>query len=191
MRFSAGLGGRNRVPAALAAGVLALGVAGCSGAAAGPGTGPTLTPSSATPSGAVPVNPVAPTAGGSPSQPQVIEQTAKSAVLLLPSKNIGCSMDTDVVRCDIAEKSWTPPPKPATCEWDYGFGAILTGKGPAQLSCTSDSVLGATPETITLEYGHALRVGRFRCTSQPTGVDCRDLKSAHGFTLARGSYQLF
>ena len=37
-----------------------------------------------------------------------------------PSGNIGCFIDVDYVRCDIAQRSWTPPARPADCEFDYG-----------------------------------------------------------------------
>ena len=42
-----------------------------------------------------------------------------------PSSNIGCYLKADYVRCDIDERNWKPPPRPADCEWDYGQGIKL------------------------------------------------------------------
>ncbi|MGZ8749063.1 MAG: hypothetical protein ACXWZ2_19220, partial [Mycobacterium sp.] len=32
-----------------------------------------------------------------------------------PSGTIGCYIDPSKVRCDIQERDWAPPPKPASC----------------------------------------------------------------------------
>src|SRR5918998_6452226 len=42
-----------------------------------------------------------------------------------PSGNVGCFIDPAYVRCDIAEAGWSPPPRPADCEFDYGQGIAL------------------------------------------------------------------
>ena len=59
-----------------------------------------------------------------------------------PSGNIGCYLDTDTVRCDIAERDWTPPPRPASCPdaVDFGQGVTLSVGRSATFVC-------AAPET--------------------------------------------
>ena len=49
-----------------------------------------------------------------------------------PSGNIACvitsSGDSELVergvRCDIDKRDWSPPPRPAGCELDYGHGVV-------------------------------------------------------------------
>ena len=35
-----------------------------------------------------------------------------------PSGNVGCFVDSANVRCDISERDWSPPPRPADCQFD-------------------------------------------------------------------------
>src|SRR5215204_4295943 len=37
-----------------------------------------------------------------------------------PSGNVSCMIDADWARCDIIDRDWSPPPRPADCEFDYG-----------------------------------------------------------------------
>src|SRR5258706_3939129 len=42
-----------------------------------------------------------------------------------PSGNIGCALSETGARCDIRDRSWTPPPRPATCDVNFGLGATV------------------------------------------------------------------
>jgi hypothetical protein len=99
-----------------------------------------------------------------------------------PSGNIGCALSRDGVRCDIAERDWTPPPKPASCELDWGNGVAVDRHGRAQIICAGDTTLHAGRH---LAYGDSLRRGRFRCTSRRTGMRCVNRRNGHGFVLSR------
>ena len=49
-----------------------------------------------------------------------------------PSGNIRCVIDgTSFTRCDITNRDWSPPPKPRSCEFDWGnsLGLGLRGRG--------------------------------------------------------------
>ncbi len=106
----------------------------------------------------------------------------------MPSGNIGCYVSAeDGARCDILEKSWSPPPKPSSCEFDWG-NSLGVDSRRAQFYCYSDSVMGASS---TLAYGKTSRRGNFECNSAESGVTCRHRPSGHGFFLSRGSYRLF
>jgi hypothetical protein len=109
------------------------------------------------------------------------------AVFSSPSKNIACAMESSYARCDIAERTWSSPPEPAWCEFDYGNGVFLKN-GKAALTCTSDTLLGAPR---ILGYGQAVRVGSTVCASSLAGMRCQDQRTGHGFVLAKESYQLF
>jgi nitrogen fixation NifU-like protein len=88
-----------------------------------------------------------------------------------PSKNIGCASDGRFVRCDIRERDWSPPPRPANCEGDYGQGASV-GRRSARgsLVCAGDTTLGAGR---VLRYGKTRRLGNgLRCKSMKSGMRC-------------------
>ncbi len=93
------------------------------------------------------------------------------------------------VRCDIAERDWSPPPRPADCEFDYGQGISLATDEPAQIVCAGDSALA--PDAGPLPYGEAITAGSMRCDSAESGITCRDAASGHGFSIAREAYRLF
>src|SRR5205085_6913333 len=58
-----------------------------------------------------------------------------------PSGNIGCELVTAFARCDIANREWKPPPKPAGCPLDYGQGLEVGRSGPGRLVCAGDTAL--------------------------------------------------
>jgi hypothetical protein len=105
-----------------------------------------------------------------------------------PSKNIICDLNPSAVRCDIISKSWSPPAKPSSCELDWGNGMYIS-TGKAGFTCTGDSLISAASET--LEYGQADRSGSVLCTSERSGLTCKDETTGRGFTLANARYSLF
>ncbi|MCV7363863.1 DUF6636 domain-containing protein [Mycolicibacterium neworleansense] len=105
-----------------------------------------------------------------------------------PSGNVGCYLDTSMARCDIAERNWAPPLRPASCEFAYGQGMTLRPGRPAEFVCAGDTALGAGGE---LGYGDSITAGTLRCESADTGITCRDTKTRHGFALSREAYHLF
>jgi hypothetical protein len=116
-------------------------------------------------------------------------RTVDQAIFLTPSKNIGCELSPASVRCDIGNRDWTRPAKPADCALDYGNGLYLEKDKTAGFTCAGDSLLGATKDI--LEYGHALRAGDFLCDSESGALRCANQHSGHGFTLSVQSYTLF
>ncbi|WP_395312069.1 DUF6636 domain-containing protein [Mycobacterium sp. AMU20-3851] len=105
-----------------------------------------------------------------------------------PSGNVGCVMDVGYVRCDIDERAWASPPKPADCDLDYGQGVMLQAGEPAEFVCAGDTTLGRTE---VLAYGRSMVRGSLKCDSAETSITCLDRNSGHGFSLAREVYQLF
>ena len=106
----------------------------------------------------------------------------------MPSRNIGCYLSVDSVRCDIAKKQWAPPPKPDDCRLAWGNGVIVDGRGEATFACAGDTLLGAGD---TLAYGQSLRAGDFVCDSLITEIRCTNVDSGHGFTLSVQDYSVF
>jgi hypothetical protein len=105
-----------------------------------------------------------------------------------PSGNIGCVMERAGVRCDIREHDWPTPPKPKSCELDYGGGVFVGKKHRAGFVCAGDTTLGIGK---ALPYGSSKHLGRFHCTSLERGMRCRNRRNGHGFLLSRESVHLF
>ena len=99
-----------------------------------------------------------------------------------PSHNIGCVISKSGARCDIREHAWTPPPKPRSCEVDWGFGLTVGRRGFANWVCAGDTVFGGKK---VLGYRKSIERGRFKCTSYRNGVRCVNKRNDHGFRLAR------
>jgi hypothetical protein len=152
--------------------------------ASGAPTPGTTTPSATAPNGTA--DSTAP-AAATPSA-NIVTVTGDTSFFITPSNNIGCAVTTSSARCDIGDRSWTVPPKPASCQLDYGNGLVVSASGAA-VSCAGDTVLHVT--TSVLPYGHGVRNGQMQCVSQSTGVRCEDLATGHGFTLAKEAYTLF
>lgn len=105
-----------------------------------------------------------------------------------PSGNVGCVLDVDYVRCDIAERDWVLPPRPADCEFDYGQGIALAPGEPAAFVCAGDTTLGGSE---VLGYGRTITRGPLSCTSAESGMSCRNTGTGQGFSVSRQVYQLF
>ncbi len=95
-------------------------------------------------------------------------------------------MDATEVRCDIRDRQWSPPARPADCTLDYGQGIALAG-GKATFVCAGDTTMGG-PDT--LPYGAAARRGALVCNSTEAGVTCRNLTTGRAFSLARQGYTI-
>jgi len=106
-----------------------------------------------------------------------------------PSGNIGCMLSEDLLRCDVAERDWSPPPRPADCPdfTGYGQGIMLRPTGSASFVCAGDTALGGGP---ALPYGQFQAGGGMSCNSEPSGMRCSN-SDGHGFTISRQAYTLF
>ncbi len=106
-----------------------------------------------------------------------------------PSGNIGCIIYEEYLRCDIAERDWSPPPRPADCPsfTGYGQGIGMDAHGPAAFVCAGDTALNMGRP---LGYGQTHSSQGFTCTSEEAGLRCTNA-DGHGFRLARQAYDLF
>jgi hypothetical protein len=104
-----------------------------------------------------------------------------------PSENIACVATQRFVRCDIAERDWSPPAAPADCQLDFGHSIQMPAAGSASFVCTGDTVLN--PQAETLPYGSSSRVGSITCESDEAGIECEN-ESGGSFSLSREEYDL-
>ena len=107
-----------------------------------------------------------------------------------PSGNIGCAHtdDPQYLRCDILRSS-DMPPRPKSCDFDYGHAYAIGPRGRSRVLCASDTVVrqGAP----ILRYGRTKRLGSFfTCRSRRTGLRCAN-RAGHGFVLSRARIRRF
>lgn len=109
-----------------------------------------------------------------------------------PSGNIYCNGHVTGgggISCTIVSKNGTPPkPKPGGCAGYWGHDFNLDGNGSASMSC------GSKPQRVDYTdiatYGVSADFGNITCTSERTGLSCKN-KHGHGFSLSRDSQKIF
>jgi hypothetical protein len=105
-----------------------------------------------------------------------------------PSGNIRCVIAAKVyTRCDITQRDWRPPPKPSSCEFDWGNTLEVRLHGRGRFGCVSDAVNFGRE----LSYGESISRGRFRCRSRTSGMRCTNTRNGHGFALSRQRVRRF
>jgi hypothetical protein len=129
--------------------------------------------------------------GVSPERAEESLQTLHLSSFQSPSGNIGCVLLDGNARCDIAKRSWKPPPRPPGCpdEVDFGQGLQVNRDDESgNFVCAGDTTLN--PEAPKLGYGSADRFGGLFCESATAGVTCENA-GGHGFFISIQSYRTF
>ncbi|MDQ6746454.1 MAG: hypothetical protein M3Z27_10635 [Actinomycetota bacterium] len=107
-----------------------------------------------------------------------------------PSGNLGCQLIGGSARCDIRRRSWSPPPRPASCPSQVDFGQGLEiSSGQSRIVCAGDTALNASAPP--LPYGRDTDSVGFSCSSRTTGITCTSSTTRHGFFISAQSYRLF
>jgi hypothetical protein len=116
---------------------------------------------------------------------EVSELTAFSS----PSGNIGCYIDPGYARCDIRERNWAAPSKPASCPemTGWGQGLQLDAGRSADFVCAGDTALTSGNP---LAYGDKIVAGPIECTSTPAGITCWDFVHGGEFSISRQDFHL-
>ncbi len=105
-----------------------------------------------------------------------------------PSGNTGCAITGTSVRCDLLRNDAAKPPRPASCDFEWGNSFGLDRTGRARRLCNSDTVFD--PGARVLAYGSSIKRRGIKCTSRESGLRCKN-RSGHGFKLSRQSQKLF
>jgi hypothetical protein len=111
---------------------------------------------------------------------------AATAYFETPSRNIACGWFSGLggsLRCEIRSLLRPMPPRPVSCDVDWGYGLAMGRTGRANVLCAGDTVR-RTGAVRILAYGTTWRRGGFTCTSARTGLTCRNA-SGRGFFLSR------
>lgn len=220
-------GGGAGVPGLLTGVMIAVLLAGCGGTALAPATATvtrTVTASGGSGAGSATSTDKASTgatgSGTSSASPgaggPVIDGTKNDlTIFATPSTNIVCAAAAQSggwgVRCDVNVQNWQLPPKPDSCEFDWGHGTYLED-GKAGLTCVSDALAGSDlvgsdgtwwngqpgsqvvtaerGQVVSLAYGATMTFGTISCLSQTDGLHCTDSASTAGFDISREGYRL-
>lgn len=122
---------------------------------------------------------------------------AKNSTFHMPSKQIHCMFvlsegkaEPNGIACDINQSFVRKPirPRPADCEYDWGQRFELGNDSDAGLECASDWV--GSDDSPVLPYGQTIQRGKIICSSEETGLTCRNA-NGHGFFLSRRAQTLF
>lgn len=104
--------------------------------------------------------------------------------------DIGCIAIGHNVRCDIRNRSWSPPPRPADCPGEVDFGqGIEVGKASSRFVCAGDTALN--PSATVLADGTTTGTGDITCEAGGGGITCASEATGHGFFLSSARYRLF
>jgi hypothetical protein len=107
----------------------------------------------------------------------------------VPSGNIHCRADGVDLGCEIGTNNAKLPPKPKSCDLDWGNRFGMSPNGRAERACHGDT-LGGNPKHPILSYGKTWRRKGFTCISKSTGLTCKN-QGGHGWTLSKNKQQLF
>ena len=154
----------------------------------GPAGSPTASPSPSASASALPSATTSPSELAEPAEPTVVAPGA-SVDFLSPTGNIRCGMSSQSAVCEVKQRLYDPPPKPADCDLDHGSMIGVGREGPAVFLCHGDTGFGVP--TPVLEYGRSTTNGLFMCRSSQEGVSCEASGGRHGFEIARDSYRVF
>ena len=97
-------------------------------------------------------------------------------------------IDAELAGGDIRDRDGSPPAWPADCELGDWHGISLTPGEPTRFVCAGNTAVGAHE---VLPNGESITAGVLRCENAESDSTCRDLRTAHGFSISRQAYQLF
>jgi hypothetical protein len=103
----------------------------------------------------------------------------------MPSKNIGCGFESDVLRCDILSGLQPEPSEPCELDWT---GIVLEADGRVLPQCAGDTIYEASAPVLA--YGETWSREGITCVSTASGLDCQS-PAGTGFKLARAAWSVF
>jgi len=93
-------------------------------------------------------------------------------------------------RCDVRNHTWAAPPRPASCDLDWGDGVEVGERGAADYVCAGDTVADAS-RSFTLAPGTSVTLGRFSCTAAAATMRCLNNLTGNGFEVGVATVQTF
>ena len=121
----------------------------------------------------------------------------KTAMIVSPSGNIGCDLSAHYAGCGVLSyrsngtygKDEAGSPK-----WwfDLSSGGTpqLAGRSEGAFSL-DEAFRGGASSPQVVEYGQSVTFGSWVCSSEETGMTCRNTETGHGVFLSSGRYETF
>lgn len=124
--------------------------------------------------------------------PTDIAQSSGAEKFATPTGNIICSISAEGATCSIAKLNKKPKKSKDECEGYVGYVVELRSGEVTKPCVTEANLPGAANAALpVLDYDQAKQINSFKCTSKLTGMECKDLDSGKGFSLARAGIKTF
>ena len=121
----------------------------------------------------------------------------KTAMIVSPSGNIGCDLSAHYAGCGVLSyrsNGTYGRDEAGSPKWWFD----LSSGGTPQLAGRSEGAFsldeafrggGSSPQVV--EYGQSVTFGSWVCSSEETGMTCRNTETGHGVFLSSGRYETF
>ena len=106
----------------------------------------------------------------------------------LPSGNIFCEVDDNAIRCDLVNYTFTKPPRPRDCDFDWGHSYAVAARGASRVLCGGDTVVNRGARV--LRYGARWDGVGVTCYAERTGLKCINAEG-RGFEISRTTLNRF
>ena len=121
----------------------------------------------------------------------------KTAMVISPSGNIGCDLSAHYAGCGVlsyrSESTFGQNAMGSPNWWfDLSSGATPQISGRSEGAFSLDEAFrgaGSSPQVV--EYGQSVTFGSWVCSSEETGMTCRNTETGHGVFLSSGRYETF
>ena len=118
-------------------------------------------------------------------------------MVISPSGNIGCDLSAHYAGCGVlsyrSESNFGQNAMGSPNWWfDLSSGATPQISGRSEGAFSLDEAFrgaGSSPQVV--EYGQSVTFGSWVCSSEETGMTCRNTETGHGVFLSSGRYETF
>ena len=121
----------------------------------------------------------------------------KTAMIVSPSGNIGCDLSARFAGCGVlsyrSDATYGRDEAGSPKWWfDLSSGGTPQLAGRSEGAFSLDEAFrggGSSPQVV--EYGQSVTFGSWVCSSEETGMTCRNTETGHGVFLSSGRYETF
>ena len=121
----------------------------------------------------------------------------KTAMIVSPSGNIGCDLSARFAGCGVlsyrSDGTYGRDEAGSPKWWfDLSSGGTPQLAGRSEGAFSLDEAFrggGSSPQVV--EYGQSVTFGSWVCSSEETGMTCRNTETGHGVFLSSGRYETF
>jgi len=148
----------------------------------------------------------APSEPAAPAAPQATQATSfvsdnlvteKTAMIVSPSGNIGCDLSAHFAGCGVlsyrSDGTYGQSAMGSPNWWfDLSSGNTPQISGRSEGAFSLDAAFrGDSSAPQVVEYGQSVTYGSWVCSSEETGMTCRNTETGHGVFLSSARYETF